>query len=202
MTAAAVTIIAAALIVSGQGNLAAIVAAGAGGVKGRAAPPCPRGAQERLRGGLKTKGEGAPPAPGAALGAGGGGGCRPAPPRQYRLAANELFRELIKTKVQAADSATAEAARHRVEVAAWHRRLEALAKEAREHLASLKRSGCQYCWYAPHLEWELKRADRQLAKAPMREQVQLIDLLPKEDVDEFYSDTEEVNTTDTATAEE
>lgn len=122
--------------------------------------------------------------------------------RQYRLAANELFRELIKTKVQAADSATAEAARHRVEVAAWHRRLEALAKEAREHLASLKRSGCQYCWYAPHLEWELKRADRQLAKAPMREQVQLIDLLPKEDVDEFYSDTEEVNTTDTATAEE
>jgi len=34
------------------------------------------------------------------------------------------------------------------------------------------------------------------------EQVQLVDILPKEDVDESYSDTEEVNTTDTATAEE
>ena len=157
--AVATAIVAVILIGGGQGNLAAIIAAGAAGLMGGHA-------------------------------------------KRYRLEANELFRELIKTKVQAAYSATAEAERHRVEVAAWHRRLEALAKEAREHLASLKRSGCQYCWYAPHLEWELKRADRQLAKAPMREQVQLIDLFPKENVDEFYSDTEEVNTTDTATAEE
>ena len=32
----------------------------------------------------------------------------------------------------------------------------------------------------------------------LTEQVQLIDILPKEDVDESYSDTEEVNTTDAA----
>ena len=33
----------------------------------------------------------------------------------------------------------------------------------------------------------------------MREQVQLIDILPKEDVEKFYAENEEVNTT---TAEE
>ena len=41
-----------------------------------------------------------------------------------------------------------------------------------------------------------------LEEERLAEQVQLIDILPKEDVDESYSDTEEVNTTDTATAEE
>ena len=92
VTAAAVAIIAAALIVSGQGNLAAIVAAGAAGLMGGHA-------------------------------------------KRYRLEANELFRELIKTKVQAADSATAEAERHRLEVGSWRRRLAALVKETREHLS-------------------------------------------------------------------
>ena len=41
-----------------------------------------------------------------------------------------------------------------------------------------------------------------LEEERLAEQVQLVDILPKEDVDESYSDTEEVNTTDTATAEE
>lgn len=41
-----------------------------------------------------------------------------------------------------------------------------------------------------------------LEEERLAEQVQLVDILPKEDVNESYSDTEEVNTTDTATAEE
>ena len=134
----------------------------------------------------------------AAIVAAGAAGLMAGRAERYRLAARDARRqaeELREELIENGAYATAEAARHRVEVAAWHRRLEALAKEAREHLASLKRN-CSYCWYAPHLEWELKRADRQLAKAPipMREQVQLIDILPKEDVEKFYAENEEVNT--------
>ena len=142
----------------------------------------------------------------AAIVAAGAAGLMAGRAERYRLAARDARRqaeELREELIENGAYATAEAARHRVEVAAWHRRLEALAKEAREHLASLKRNYSSYCWYAPHREWELKRADRQLAKAPipMREQVQLIDILPKEDVDEFYAENEEVNTT-TAAEEE
>ena len=156
VTAAAVAIIAAALIVSGQGNLAAIVAAGAAGLMGGHA-------------------------------------------KRYRLEANELFRELIKTKVQAADSATAEAERHRLEVGSWRRRLAALVKETREHLSYLERNATSYEWYALHLRWEIKRAEERLARTGLlSEQVQLIDLLPQGEADKFYSDTEEVNTTDAA----
>ena len=119
--------------------------------------------------------------------------------RDARKQMDEIFTDLVKAKAYTAT----EAKRHRVEVAAWRRRLEGLVKEAREHLASLKRSGCQYCWYAPHLEQEIERAEKRLAlTGPLTEQVQLIDLLPQGEADKFYSDTEEVNTTDTATAEE
>lgn len=149
VTAAAVAIIAAALIVSGQGNLAAIVAAGAAGLMGGHA-------------------------------------------KRYRLEANELFRELIKTKVQAADSATAEAERHRLEVGSWRRRLAALVKETREHLSYLERNATSYEWYALHLRWEIKRAEERLARTGLlSEQTQLADLY----------DAEEVNTTDTAAEE-
>ena len=42
-----------------------------------------------------------------------------------------------------------------------------------------------------------------LEEEQLTEQVQLVDILPKEEVDEFYSDNdaEEVNTTDTAAEE-
>ncbi len=123
--------------------------------------------------------------------------------KRYRLEANELFRELIKTKVQAADSATAEAERHRLEVGSWRRRLAALVKETREHLSYLERNATSYEWYALHLRWEIKRAEERLARTGLlSEQTQLVDILPPEEADKFYSDTEEVNTTDTATAEE
>ena len=123
--------------------------------------------------------------------------------KRYRLEANELFRELIKTKVRAADSATAEAERHRLEVGSWRRRLEALVKEARGHLAYLERNATSYEWCALRLRWEIKRAEERLARTGLlSEQVQLIDLLPQGEADKFYSDTEEVNTTNTATAEE
>ncbi len=152
--------VAAILIIGGQGNLAAIIAAGAAGLMGGHA-------------------------------------------KRYRLEANELFRELIKTKVQAADSATAEAERHRLEVGSWRRRLAALVKETREHLSYLERNATSYEWYALHLRWEIKRAEERLARTGLlSEQTQLVDILPPEEADKFYSDTEEVNTTDTATAEE
>lgn len=159
VTAAAVAIIAAILIIGGQGNLAAIIAAGAAGLMGGHA-------------------------------------------KRYRLEANELFRELIKTKVQAADSATAEAERHRLEVGSWRRRLAALVKETREHLSYLERNATSYEWYALHLRWEIKRAEERLARnGLLSEQTQLVDILPPEEADKFYSDTEEVNTTDTAAEE-
>ena len=151
--------VAAILIIGGQGNLAAIIAAGAAGLMGGHA-------------------------------------------KRYRLEANELFRELIKTKVQAADSATAEAERHRLEVGSWRRRLAALVKETREHLSYLERNATSYEWYALHLRWEIKRAEERLARnGLLSEQTQLVDILPPEEADKFYSDTEEVNTTDTAAEE-
>ena len=111
--------------------------------------------------------------------------------RDARRQVDELREELIENGAYAA----VEAARHRVEVAAWRRRLEGLVKEAREHLASLKRSGCQYCWYAPHLEQEIERAEKRLARTgPLTEQVQISDLLSKEELEKFYANTEEVNT--------
>ena len=141
--------VAAILIIGGQGNLAAIIAAGAAGLMGGHA-------------------------------------------KRYRLEANELFRELIKTKVQAADSATAEAERHRLEVGSWRRRLAALVKETREHLSYLERNATSYEWYALHLRWEIKRAEERLARTGLlSEQTQLADLY----------DAEEVNTTDTAAEE-
>ena len=147
--ALATAIVAAVLIVGDQGNLAAIVAAGAAGLMAGHA-------------------------------------------KRYRLEANELFRELIKTKVQAADSATAEAERHRLEVGSWRRRLAALVKETREHLSYLERNATSYEWYALHLRWEIKRAEERLARTGLlSEQTQLADLY----------DAEEVNTTDTAAEE-
>lgn len=139
----------------------------------------------------------------AAIVAAGAAGLMAGHAKRYRLEANELFRELIKTKVQAADSATAEAERHRLEVGSWRRRLAALVKETREHLSYLERNATSYEWYALHLRWEIKRAEERLARTGLlSEQTQLVDILPPEEADKFYSDTEEVNTTDTATAEE
>ena len=135
----------------------------------------------------------------AAIVAAGAAGLMGGHAKRYRLEANELFRELIKTKVQAADSATAEAERHRLEVGSWRRRLEALVKEARGHLAYLERNATSYEWCALRLRWEIKRAEERLARTGLlSEQVQLIDLLPQGEADKFYSDTEEVNTTDAA----
>ena len=149
--------VAAVLIIGGQGDLAAIVAAGAAGLMaGRA--------------------------------------CR------YRLTAQELRRqtaelgdELIKIKTYAAT----EAERHRLEVGSWRRRLDALVKEARGHLAYLERNATSYEWCALRLRWEIKRAEERLARTGLlSEQVQLVDLLPPKDVDEFYASEEdkEVNT--------
>jgi len=76
-------------------------------------------------------------------------------------------------------------------------------KEARGHLAYLERNATSYEWCALRLRWEIKRAEERLARTGLlSEQVQLIDLLPQGEADKFYSDTEEVSTTNTATAEE
>lgn len=115
-----------------------------------------------------------------------------------RLAAQSLRRQVTEK----AERLATEAKRHRLEVDSWRRRLDALVRKAREHLAYLERNATSYEWYAPHLRWEIERAENRLARTGLfSEQVQLIDLLPPEEVDKFYAGEEdkEVNTT---TAEE
>lgn len=56
-------------------------------------------------------------------------------------------------------------------------------------------------WYAPHLTWQLERAEKRLAQA-----VPFVDLLTPEEVDALYASArhveKKVNTTDTAAEEE
>lgn len=146
--ALATAIVAAALIVSGQGNLAAVVTMGtAGFMAGRA--------------------------------------------RQYRLAAQFLRRQVNNVEARAARAST-----YREEARAHRRHLLSLVSLAREHLDSLRMSGARG-WYAPHLNWQLERAEKRLAQAVPAE------LLTPEEIDELYAgENREVNTTDTTTAEE
>ena len=118
--------------------------------------------------------------------------------RDARKQMDEIFTDLVKAKAYTAT----EAERHRLEVGSWRRRLAALVKETREHLSYLERNATSYEWYALHLRWEIKRAEERLARnGLLSEQTQLVDILPPEEADKFYSDTEEVNTTDTAAEE-
>ncbi len=153
--ALATAIVAATLIVSGQGNLAAVVTMGTAGVMaGRA--------------------------------------------EKSRLEARDARRQVTEQ----AERLATEAERHRLEVGSWRRRLAALVKETREHLSYLERNATSYEWYALHLRWEIKRAEERLARTGLlSEQTQLVDILPPEEADKFYSDAEEVNTTDTAAEE-
>ena len=153
--ALATAIVAAALIVSGQGNQAAVVTMGTAGVMaGRA--------------------------------------------EKSRLEARDARRQVTEQ----AERLATEAERHRLEVGSWRRRLAALVKETREHLSYLERNATSYEWYALHLRWEIKRAEERLARTGLlSEQTQLVDILPPEEADKFYSDAEEVNTTDTAAEE-
>lgn len=153
--ALATAIVAAALIVSGQGNLAAVVTMGTAGVMaGRA--------------------------------------------EKSRLEARDARRQVTEQ----AERLATEAERHRLEVGSWRRRLAALVKETKEHLSYLERNATSYEWYALHLRWEIKRAEERLARTGLlSEQTQLVDILPPEEADKFYSDAEEVNTTDTAAEE-
>ncbi len=161
-TAAAVAIIAAALIIGGRGDLAAIVTAGAAGLMAGCAEKSRLAAQE------------------------------------LRRQTAELGDELIKIKTYAAT----EAERHRLEVGSWRRRLDALVKEARGHLAYLERNATSYEWCALRLRWEIKRAEERLARTGLlSEQTQLVDILPPEEVDKFYGVEEDKEVNDTAAEE-
>ena len=135
----------------------------------------------------------------AAIVAAGAAGVMAGRAEKSRLEVRDARRQVTEQ----AERLATEAERHRLEVGSWRRRLAALVKETREHLSYLERNATSYEWYALHLRWEIKRAEERLARTGLlSEQTQLVDILPPEEADKFYSDTEEVNTTDTATAEE
>lgn len=106
---------------------------------------------------------------------------------QYRLAAQSLRRQV--------SDAEARASTYREEARAYRRHLLAVSRESSRHLDSLKGGACQHgCWYAPHLTWQLERAEKRLARA-----VPFVDLLTPEEVDALYASArhveKEVNTT-------
>ena len=117
---------------------------------------------------------------------------------RYRLEARDARRQVTEQ----AERLATEAERHRLEVGSWRRRLAALVKETREHLGYLERNATSYEWYALHLRWEIKRAEERLARTGLlSEQTQLVDILPPEDVEKFYSNEKEVSTNDNTTEE-
>lgn len=97
-----------------------------------------------------------------------------------RLAAQSLRRQAEHYQRRAPRASI-----YKEEARAYRRRLLAVFRESRKHLDSLKRGACQHgCWYAPHLEWELERAEKRLAQAAPAE------LLTPEEIDKFYSEKE------------
>lgn len=162
--AVATAIVAVILIGGGQGNLAAIIAAGAAGfMAGRA--------------------------------------CR------YRLAAQELRRQTADT--EDSFSLLSRLAQERgAELSALKENLEQIAVESRRALDdyqdALSRDECVDWSVTSEFEFLIRNIELLVdtSRSSLTEQTQLIDTLRREDVDESYSDTEEVNTTDTATAEE
>ena len=127
-----------------------------------------------------------------ALGAAGfmaGRACR------YRLAAQEWRRQAEYHQRRGARTSI-----YKEKARAYRRHLLAVFRESRKHLDSLKGDACQRgCWYAPHLEGALERAEKRLAQAAPAE------LLTPEEVDALYASDrhveKEVNTTDTAAEE-
>ncbi len=96
---------------------------------------------------------------------------------QYRLAAQGLRRQVNNVEARAARAST-----YRKEARAYRRHLLAVFRESRKHLDSLKGDACQRgCWYAPHLEGALERAEKRLAQAAPAE------LLTPEEVDARYT---------------
>lgn len=176
-TAAAVAIIAAVLVAGGQGGLAAIVTAGAAGfMAGRA--------------------------------------CR------YRLAAQELRRQVTELGDELSDNEMNitllnRLVREREEDLSWFERQVHLSlADGRKNIIEYKSllreeeatSRLFFLFSESLRDWsrELDALETNLNNSTqelLSEQTQLVDILPPEDVDEFYSDTEEVNTT-TAAEEE
>ena len=176
-TAAAVAIIAAVLVAGGQGGLAAIVTAGAAGfMAGRA--------------------------------------CR------YRLAAQELRRQVTELGDELSDNEMNitllnRLVREREEDLSWFERQVRLSlADGRKNIIEYKSllreeeatSRLFFLFSESLRDWsrELDALETNLNNSTqelLSEQTQLVDILPPEDVDEFYSDTEEVNTT-TAAEEE
>ena len=96
---------------------------------------------------------------------------------QYRLAAQGLRRQVNNVEARAARAST-----YIKEARAYRRHLLAVFRESRKHLDSLEGDACQRgCWYAPHLEGALERAEKRLAQAAPAE------LLTPEEVDARYT---------------
>ena len=179
--AAATAIVAAALIVSGQGNLAAVVTMGtAGFMAGRA--------------------------------------------RQYRLAAQELRRQVTKLGDELSDnemnvSLLSQVAREREEDLAFIERQMRLSlndsrKAITEYKSLLRKeeeaapSRTSFLFSEVMRDWSreldaLETVINNISQELVGEQTQLADLLPPEDVEKFYSNEneKEVNANDTAAEE-
>lgn len=111
---------------------------------------------------------------------------------QYRLAAQEWRRQAEYHQRRGARTSI-----YKKEARAYRRHLLAVFRESRKHLDSLKGDACQRgCWYAPHLEGALERAEKRLAQAIPAE------LLTPEEVDALYTEKEvNANANDTAAEE-
>ena len=109
---------------------------------------------------------------------------------RYRLAAQEWRRQAEYHQRRGARTSI-----YKEEARAYRRHLLAVFRESRKHLDSLKGDACQRgCWYAPHLEGALERAEKRLAQAIPAE------LLTPEEVDALYTE-KEVNANNTAAEE-
>ena len=96
---------------------------------------------------------------------------------QFLWAARDLLPQVNNVEARAARAST-----YRKEARAYRRHLLAVFRESRKHLDSLKGDACQRgCWYAPHLEGALERAEKRLAQAAPAE------LLTPEEVDARYT---------------
>ena len=112
----------------------------------------------------------------AAIVAAGAAGLMGGHAKRYRLAQG-LRRQVNNVEARAARAST-----YRKEARAYRRHLLAVFRESRKHLDSLKGDACQRgCWYAPHLEGALERAEKRLAQAAPAE------LLTPEEVDARYT---------------
>lgn len=129
---------------------------------------------------------------------------------RYRLAAQEMRRQTAElgdelSNTEVSFSLLSRLAQERgAELSALKENLEQIAVESRRALDdyqdALSRDECVDWSVTSEFEFLIRNIELLVdtGRSSLTEQTQLIDTLRREDVDESYSDTEEVNTTDAA----